>query len=224
MPPKIFMVIGTPSSGKTTMAAKADKPIFISTDGNAPAVGYDSIIVKNEEDFNEFTKMSSAEIKDYNTIVIDTLEGIVDLLDKRTYTFLESLGDKANTKSALAIPYGRGMPELKSRLNGLLDWLEGFGKTVILISYSKWAEAEDGKGLELTSTVQKSLLLEITKRVHVQIEQTRSGGEYKSAIVMRREGANGYYDAETESAYDKWLLSLGWLNSVKAKSTKKKVG
>ena len=79
--PSKFIVMGDPMTGKTTLAAKAPKPLFISTDGNAAKAGLDAVAADNiaivREAINYF-----AETKDYDTLVIDTVEGIADLFEK----------------------------------------------------------------------------------------------------------------------------------------------
>ena len=42
-PPSKFVVMGDPFTGKTTLAAKAPRPLFISTDGNATKAGLDAV-------------------------------------------------------------------------------------------------------------------------------------------------------------------------------------
>jgi len=48
--PSKFLVIGEPFSGKTTLASKAPKPVFLSTDGNAAQAGLDAINITYAED------------------------------------------------------------------------------------------------------------------------------------------------------------------------------
>src|ERR1017187_341816 len=79
-PPNKFIIMGEPMSGKTTLAAKAPKPLFISTDGNAAKAGLDAVNADSlsavRDAINYF-----ASSKDYDTLVIDTVEGIADLFE-----------------------------------------------------------------------------------------------------------------------------------------------
>src|SRR5260370_434145 len=80
-PPNKFIVMGDPMTGKTTLAAKAPRPLFVSTDGNAAKAGLHAVAAKSLADIRE-TIMFFSKSDEYDTLVIDTIEGIADLFEK----------------------------------------------------------------------------------------------------------------------------------------------
>lgn len=70
-PPSKFIIMGDPMSGKTTLAAKAPKPLFISTDGNAAKAGLHAVnadsLATVREAIDYFAK------SDEQPLVIDTV-------------------------------------------------------------------------------------------------------------------------------------------------------
>src|SRR5947209_6075632 len=79
--PSKFIIMGDPMTGKTTLAAKAPKPLFVSTDGNAAKMGLDAVNADSLATVKQAIQYFN-DSKDYETLVIDTVEGIADLFEK----------------------------------------------------------------------------------------------------------------------------------------------
>lgn len=77
--PKRLAVYGEPMSGKTTFAGKADRPLFISFDGNAKEAGYNYKEPETYEDI--ITIIDTAEEFGFKTLVIDTAEDMAQFLE-----------------------------------------------------------------------------------------------------------------------------------------------
>jgi hypothetical protein len=70
---------GNALSGKTTLAGKQDRPLFLSTDGKAARQGYDAIIfdsVQIIKDLPEFVRSNN-----YKTIVFDVVDELEEIVE-----------------------------------------------------------------------------------------------------------------------------------------------
>lgn len=78
------IIFGSPKSGKSTVAASADKPILIDLDHGAHRIaakdraGLDVVECENWNDFVEV--VASPELKQYKTIIVDTFGAAVDMI------------------------------------------------------------------------------------------------------------------------------------------------
>lgn len=114
--PKGLAVYGEPMSGKTTFAGKADKPYFISLDGNAKNAGYNGGTPQSYEDI--MTIINSAEEFGYKTIVVDTVEDMAQLLEDEIVTKY-----KANSLKDANGGYGAGYSEFNKTFTNIVRTL-----------------------------------------------------------------------------------------------------
>jgi hypothetical protein len=82
--PQIIAVYGEPMAGKTTFAGKGEKVLFLSFDGNAEKAGYNSEKPKNIDEVKEYIDL--APDAGYKTVVIDTVEDMVNLFEQNIIT------------------------------------------------------------------------------------------------------------------------------------------
>ena len=133
-PPSKFLIIGEPFSGKTTIASKAPKPLFLSTDGNAAKSGLDAVNVKSVNDIRE-TLTLFVESKEYKTLVIDTIEGVSDIFSDETLKEFQAMGMRAEggapLKSLTDMAWGKGRyrekchrAKLHQATNGRCFWFD----------------------------------------------------------------------------------------------------
>jgi hypothetical protein len=130
--PVMALLYGQPGIGKSTWAAGAPKPIFISTERGLDQLNcaklpqpadfkalYDQIMaLKNEE-------------HDYETIVLDTIDGADLLIQKRVC-------DEYKCKSIGDPPYGGGYQRARELWTGILNELTAMSEqfNIILVAHS----------------------------------------------------------------------------------------
>lgn len=136
---------GKPFSGKTTFVSKIPNSLILSTDGNAKGLFKDEQIIpiKSVEDIQKF-------ITDYNngkykceTLIVDVLEHIYDLL--REYTLEHN---KVSHESELA--YGKGYQLVKDAEIFTLSKLLRLCDNVIFISHEDEYTETSAIGKETT--------------------------------------------------------------------------
>lgn len=187
-PPSKFLIIGEPFSGKTTLAAKAPKPLFISTDGNAAKAGLDAVNVKSIDDIRESVELFMKS-QDYHTLVLDTIEGVVDIFSAGTLAELKNLGFKAEgggeLKSLQDLSWGKGTTELKKKLSTFANALANLKGNVVILSYTKRRIDEVNNAVVLDSELKDIKLF--TKFMDAQVITLFDGEKYKSHLISKRE-------------------------------------
>lgn len=206
--PSKFLVIGEPFSGKTTLASKAPKPLFISTDGNAAKQGLDTIHVKSVKDIREALTLAM-ESKDYKTIVIDTIEGIVDLFTKQILEEFDEQNfrtpDGKKIQALQDVPYGRATGVLNTRVTNFANALASMPHNVVVLSYSK-RRADDLTGAIVLESEFKNIRL-LTRFMDAQVLTSYDGEKHKANIIHKRDIMAGKVDTgEIES----FLAAIGW--------------
>ena len=207
-PPKKFLVIGDPFTGKTTLAAKAPKPLFLSTDGNAAKAGLDAVNVKTVQDIKE-TLGLFMESKEYKTLVIDTIEGVVDIFTEDLLEEYRRLGMKSEggvpLKSLSDLGWGKGTSALNKKVMAFSDALNNISKNVVVLSYSKRQIDEATGSIVLTSELKNIRL--ITRYMDAQVITMFDGEKYRAQLISKREtmaGEVNYGDIE------EFLTAIGW--------------
>lgn len=186
--PSKFLIIGEPFSGKTTLASKAPKPLFISTDGNAAKSGLDAVNIKSVSDIKETMKLFM-ESKEYKTIVIDTIEGVVDIFTEEVLAEFKNAGFKAEgggeLKSLNDMSWGKGVGALNKRMSSFAASLARLDKNVIILSYTK-RRMDDVSGSIILDSEFKNIRL-FTKFMDAQIMTIYDGERYKANLISKRE-------------------------------------
>lgn len=221
--PSKFLIIGEPFSGKTTLAAKSPKPLFISTDGNAAKAGLDSIHVESVQDVRESVELAVKE-KSYKTIVVDTIEGVVDLFTKQVLNEFNAQGfrtpDGKEISSLQDVPYGRATGVLNARVQAFANALAKMEKNVIVLSYTK-RRMDDITGSIILDSEFKNIRL-LTRFMDVQVLTSYDGEKYKAEVISKREIMAGEVNL---GDIEPFLTAIGWelpRRSVKVGSTKGK--
>lgn len=211
--PSKFIVMGDPMTGKTTLAAKAPKPLFISTDGNAAKMGLDAINADNLGIVREAIGFF-AEAKEYETLVIDTVEGIADLFER---TVIDNWNAENGQKvSALTdVPYGKLTGQFNRRIAAFSETLWGLPKNVIVLTYAK-RQIDDVSGSIIISSELKSIR-QFTRFADGLILTSYDGERYRANVVSRRTVMAGEVEF---GAIEPFLAAAGWELPVK----KTKVG
>lgn len=217
--PSKFLIIGEPFSGKTTLAAKAPAPIFISTDGNAAKSGLTAVNVKSVSDIKEALTLA-VEGKEYKTIVIDTIEGIADIFSKQVIAEHNAQGYRNPGGGEIAaltdVPYGKATGTFNDRIEKFAIALASLSKNVILLSYTK-RQRDDISGAMILASELKNIRL-ITRFMDAQVLTSFDGEKYKANVISKREIMAGQVDL---SEIEPFLTAIGWeLPKAKTKVSK----
>jgi len=206
--PSKFLIIGEPFSGKTTLASKAPAPLFISTDGNAAKAGLDAVNVKTVADITEAIQLGLKK-PEYKTIVLDTIEGIVDIMTKEIIADANKMGLRGNggepVKALTDIAYGKLTGLLNAKVQNFAEALATLKKNVIILSYSK-RQLDEMSGAMVLASELKNIRL-ITRFMDAQVLTHYDGEKYRANIISKREIMAGEVDlGEIET----FLAAIGW--------------
>ena len=209
--PSKFVVMGDPFTGKTTLASKAPKPLFISTDGNAAKAGLDAVEAVDLSAVREAIGYF-AETKDYDTLVIDTVEGIADLFEK---TVIEGFNreNNANIQSLNDVPYGKLTGQFNRRIAAFAETLWSIPKNVIVLTYTKRQVDDVSGNIVLASELKK--IREFTRFSDGIILTSYDGEKYRAQVISKRTVMAGEVEYGN---IEPFLRAAGW--ELPAKKTK----
>jgi len=162
--------------------------------------------------------------KEYETVVIDTIEGISDVFTTdilREFTAQGLTAEGGKPLSALTdIPWGKGTGLLNKKLSNFAEALANLDKNVIVLSYTKRQVDEVSGSIILASELKNIRLL--TRFMDAQVITSHDGEKYQARIISKREVAAGEVDL---SKIESFLGQIGWelpKKKVKVGSTKGK--
>lgn len=214
--PSKFLFIGEPFSGKTTLAAKAPAPLFISTDGNAAKAGLAAVNVKSVADIMEAITLA-IKSDEFKTIVLDTIEGIVDIMTKEVIANANKIGLRTTSnepiKALTDVAYGKLTGQLNAKIQNFAEALATVKKNVIIISYSK-RQMDEETGEYILASELKNIRL-ITRFMDAQVHTKYDGERYDARIISKRDIMAGEVDT---TEIDDFLAAIGW--SLPKKKTK----
>jgi len=210
-PPSKFIIMGDPMTGKTTLASKAPKPLFISTDGNAAKAGLDAVAATDLNTVRD-TINFFATSDEYHTLVVDTIEGIADLFER---TVLDSYMQETGTKvTALTdVPYGKLTGQFNRRIAAFAETLWSLPKNVMVLTYTK-RQVDDVSGSIILASELKSIR-QFTRFADGIILTSYDGEKHRAQVVSKRTVMAG------EVVYgeiEPFLRAGGW--EMPAKKTK----
>lgn len=209
--PSKFIIMGDPMTGKTTLAAKAPRPLFISTDGNAAKAGLDAVNADSLNTVREAIEyFSTAE--EYDTLVIDTVEGIADLFEK---TVIDSYQREtgAQITSLTDVPYGKLTGQFNRRIAAFAETLWNIPKNVLVLTYTK-RQVDDVSGSIILASELKSIR-QFTRFADGIILTSYDGEKYRAQVVSRRTVMAGEVEYGT---IEPFLRAAGW--ELPARKTK----
>ena len=209
--PSKFIVMGDPMTGKTTLAAKAPRTLFISTDGNAAKAGLHAVEATGLDVVKEAI-MFFAESKDYDTLVIDTVEGIADLFEKTVIDSYQQETGQSIT-SLNDVPYGKLTGAFNRRIAAFSETLWSLPKNVIVLTYTK-RQIDDVSGSIVLSSELKSIR-QFTRFADGLILTSFDGEKYSARVVSKRTVMAGEVDYGN---IEPFLKAAGW--ELPAKKTK----
>lgn len=209
--PSKFIVMGDPMTGKTTLAAKAPRPLFISTDGNAAKAGLDAVAATSlqvvRDTINYFT-----ESKEYDTLVIDTVEGIADLFEK---TVIDNYNTEngQHVTSLNDVAYGKLTGQFNRRIAAFAETLWSLPKNVMVLTYTK-RQVDDVSGSIVLASELKSIR-QFTRFADAIILTSYDGEKYRAQVVSKRTVMAGTVEY---GGIEPFLRAGGW--DLPARKTK----
>lgn len=216
-PPSKFIIMGDPMTGKTTLAAKAPKPLFISTDGNAAKAGLDAIEATNLTIVRDAINYFS-EAKEYETLVIDTVEGIADLFERTVIdNFMQETGQKITSLND--VPYGKLTGQFNRRIAAFAETLWSLPKNVMVLTYTK-RQVDDVSGSIILASELKSIR-QFTRFADGIILTSYDGEKHRAQVVSKRTVMAGTVEL---GSIEDFLRAAGWelpTKKTKVGTTKK---
>lgn len=215
--PSKFIIMGDPMTGKTTLASKAPRPLFISTDGNAAKAGLDAIDVKNLTQVRQAIDYF-ATAEQYDTLVIDTVEGVADLFEK---SVIESHNrDSPEKVTALTdVAFGKLTGKFNKRVASFAETLWNIDKNVMVLTYTK-RTVDDVNGSIVLNSELKSIR-QFTRFADGIILTSYDGEKYKAQVTSKRTVMAGEVKY---GGIEPFLRAAGWelpVKKTKVGSTKK---
>lgn len=139
--PWAILIYGVPGVGKSTLASHAPNPVFINLENGLERIGVDRTPhLTSWHDF--FEAMKWAKESDYDTICIDTMSALEDLLILEILKEVNKGKDKEFHATTIndkeAFPYGAGGMVLKSKwafVVNMIQKLQKVGKNVVCIAH-----------------------------------------------------------------------------------------
>ena len=133
-----FLIFGNPKSGKSTLAAQYPDPLFLLTEKGLTALpGVYAQPINNWGEFraivNELQKDSVRER--YQTIVIDTLPNLIEMLD--LYIGAQLSDEKKTYRYASDVEFAKGTIRMSKELNEQLQKLARKGYIFVGISHAE---------------------------------------------------------------------------------------
>lgn len=182
-PPSKFIVMGDPMSGKTTLAAKAPKPLFISTDGNAAKAGLDAVDATDLATVREAIDFFNNS-KEYETLVIDTVEGIADLFEQTVLAAWNKENPNMQASALTDVAYGKLTGQFNKRIAAFAETLWSLPKNVLVLTYTK-RQVDDVSGAIVLSSELKSIR-QFTRFADGIILTSYDGEKYRAQVVSKR--------------------------------------
>lgn len=135
---KFVVLYGAPGIGKTTLASKANTPLFIDAESGTDELDVARLSIKGHEQVRE-AFVAAFKASDYKTIVIDSATAIERLLTAKVL-------QERNIKTLARAGYGAGFQDLKDSWIETLKPIDAIlqaNRNVILIGHTKVKSVND---------------------------------------------------------------------------------
>ena len=185
----VGIIFGSPKSGKSTLAASADKPILIDLDHGAHRIagkdrtGLDVVECDKWEDF--VAVCAAPELKQYNTIIVDTFGAAVDMIIRDKF-------------SNVMNPAKWGA--VKSEIMSVCNQLKMTGRSVLFLAHES-EEKNDDKIIKRPQCQGKAKD-ELMKMLDFIGHTTKAGSDY----VLEFGGDDSIYVGNTFGFANRYIL------------------
>lgn len=188
-PTWVGIIFGSPKSGKSTLAASADKPILIDLDHGAHRIagkdrtGLDIVECDKWEDF--VSVCAAPELKQYKTIIVDTFGAAVDMIIRDKF-------------SNVMNPAKWGA--VKSEIMSVCNQLKMTGRSVLFLAHES-EEKNDDKIIKRPQCQGKAKD-ELMKMLDFIGHTTKAGNDY----VLEFGGDDSIYVGNTFGFNNRYVL------------------
>lgn len=188
-PTWVGIIFGSPKSGKSTLAASADKPILIDLDHGAHRIagkdrtGLDIVECDKWEDF--VAVAAAPELKQYKTIIVDTFGAAVDMIIRDKF-------------SNVMNPAKWGA--VKSEIMSVCNQLKMTGRSVLFLAHES-EEKNDDKIIKRPQCQGKAKD-ELMKMLDFIGHTTKAGNDY----VLEFGGDDSIYVGNTFGFNNRYVL------------------
>lgn len=167
--PKVLLY-GNAGVGKSTLAAKMTKPLFMDLEGGANYIGVDRVQIKDEDELMKcLVELAKERSKEYDTIVIDSADMLVRRISEKVagVGVVEegpvTLSAKKKTMERNLMDaqggYGKAKEVLENHIRGLLipmlENLNRMGYAIVLIAHAYTTSVLDDDGMEAVKVLPK---------------------------------------------------------------------
>jgi len=132
---QIILVYGRPKIGKSTLCSKFEKALFLATEPGLSQLEVFKVNVTSWKIFMDTCKEIAQGKHDFKTIIIDTIDNLIPLLQ----TFVE---EQSEVDYIGDIPHGKGWFLATQELKRVLTKLAMLPYGLVLVSHSKQEEIE----------------------------------------------------------------------------------
>lgn len=141
---------------------------------------------------------------EYDTLVIDTIEGIADLFEKMVIgTHNKETGQEVTSLNE--VPYGKLTGQFNRRIAAFSETLWGLPKNVLVLTYTK-RQVDDVSGSIVLASELKSIR-QFTRFADGIILTSYDGEKYRAQVVSRRTVMAGTPDI---TKIESFLRAAGW--------------
>ena len=129
----VFLLYGPPKIGKSTLASKFDKPLFLATEAGLNSLESYQVPVATWEDFLQACKAIAKENHDFKTIVIDTVDNLYKACS-------EHVKKKNNIQHESDLDWGKGWQLVADEFTRAITKLSLLPYGLVMISHSEYIE------------------------------------------------------------------------------------
>lgn len=205
--PRTFFIWGATMSGKSYLAERFPDPFFINTDDNAEKAGLPNFQLKNE--FNKDGSLKSSVIdqidelllelstanKGFQTVVIDTIEDVIDLIE-------QAILSENHVKTLADMGYGKGYALQKQIVVGMVLELRALPLNVVFVSRLDDSKM-DGNGNTVEVPALKTKWYNIVNgNSDLTIRTRRVGKNYSRSLTDKRK------DYQRDQVKDQKILHI----------------
>lgn len=132
----IVTIYGNPGSGKTSLALSADKPLLLDFDNGVhrALIRKDAVLIHKWQDVED---LNAEVLADYNTIVVDTVGRMLEILALYLISKTPKLGRGTGDLTL------QGYGALSLAFKGWLNKIKSYKKDIVLIGHAKESNQND---------------------------------------------------------------------------------
>jgi len=131
------VIYGVEGIGKSTLASKLPKPLFVDVEGGTNQLKVDRVSPKTHSEILQLIANLKADQVGYKTLVIDTADWMEKLILRH---IIDSAGDKINSIEDFG--YGKGYTMVEETWAKFLDKLNELPMDVVLLAHSELKKFE----------------------------------------------------------------------------------